>query len=381
MDSKNIFNITVCAVGSIFLFIHILNLLLKKNRRKDENNLLVAFIFTAAHLIGYLAFTLVKLNYTSDALIMSVYSLFYLANNLEALLLVIYTLSYVNVSQDVKRAVLLINLAVFGLFAILDVINLFTPIFFTSVNGVYTRAQYMLASQIYQFLAFVFVFSLTVLNKNTNKTEKIAFSVYCFLPLVAIILQDIFAGYAIAYLSIVVSIEILFMFVNVQKNMDLVNESKKTKEAEVRLMMSQIQPHFIYNTLSSISTLIKIDPDKAQAGLDSFTEYLRSNLSAISETGLIPFSDELKHIRITHVNLVFYSFLASFFWIRKSRLKSTTSSGSTCLSTIAGNLIPQSAMPQCRYSMWPNSILSTMKQNISRPSSRARKGSTRCSTR
>ena len=302
MDSKNIFNITVCAVGSIFLFIHILNLLLKKNRRKDENNLLVAFIFTAAHLIGYLAFTLVKLNYTSDALIMSVYSLFYLANNLEALLLVIYTLSYVNVSQDVKRAVLLINLAVFGLFAILDVINLFTPIFFTSVNGVYTRAQYMLASQIYQFLAFVFVFSLTVLNKNTNKTEKIAFSVYCFLPLVAIILQDIFAGYAIAYLSIVVSIEILFMFVNVQKNMDLVNESKKTKEAEVRLMMSQIQPHFIYNTLSSISTLIKIDPDKAQAGLDSFTEYLRSNLSAISETGLIPFSDELKHIR-TYLSL------------------------------------------------------------------------------
>ena len=62
-------------------------------------------------------------------------------------------------------------------------------------------------------------------------------------------------------------------------------------------MMSQIQPHFIYNTLSSISTLIKIDPDKAQAGLDSFTEYLRSNLSAISETGLIPFSDELKHIK------------------------------------------------------------------------------------
>lgn len=297
MDQKSIFNVTVCTVGTIFLVIHIIDLLLKKDRRKDEKNLLTFFVFTAVHLFAYLSFTIVKVYYTSNALIMTAYSLFYLANNIEVLLLFAYAISYVELNSDVKRASVIINLTVFGLFAILDVINLFTPIFFYAQDGVYMRAKFMVASQGYQLVGFIFVFVLTVFNKHTKASEKVAFSIYCILPFVAVVLQNILAGFAIAYLSIVIAVEILFLFVNAKKNIDLVNESKKTKEAEVRLMMSQIQPHFIYNTLSSISTLIKIDPDKAQAGLDSFTEYLRSNLSAISETNLIPFSDELKHIK------------------------------------------------------------------------------------
>ena len=297
MDQKSIFNVTVCTVGTIFLVIHIIDLLLKKDRRKDEKNLLTFFVFTTVHLFAYLSFTIVKVYYTSNALIMTAYSLFYLANNIEVLLLFAYAISYVELNSDVKRASVIINLTVFGLFAILDVINLFTPIFFYAQDGVYMRAKFMVASQGYQLVGFIFVFILTVFNKHTKVSEKVAFSIYCILPFVAVVLQNILAGFAIAYLSIVIAVEILFLFVNAKKNIDLVNESKKTKEAEVRLMMSQIQPHFIYNTLSSISTLIKIDPDKAQAGLDSFTEYLRSNLSAISETNLIPFSDELKHIK------------------------------------------------------------------------------------
>jgi len=67
-------------------------------------------------------------------------------------------------------------------------------------------------------------------------------------------------------------------------------------------MLSQIQPHFIYNALSSISTLITINPEKAQTALDDFTEYLRHNLSSLTETRLIPFETELKHVK-TYVSL------------------------------------------------------------------------------
>ena len=70
----------------------------------------------------------------------------------------------------------------------------------------------------------------------------------------------------------------------------------------MKVMMSQIQPHFVYNSLSSISTLIPLDPAKAQSALDSFTEYLRHNLSSLTETKLIPFEAELKHIE-TYIEL------------------------------------------------------------------------------
>ena len=79
-------------------------------------------------------------------------------------------------------------------------------------------------------------------------------------------------------------------------------EKNFIEEQRMRLVLSQIQPHFIYNSLSSISTLIPLDPDKAQAALDDFTEYLRMNLSSLTEVRCVAFEDELKHIK-TYVSL------------------------------------------------------------------------------
>ena len=93
MDVKSVFNATICIIGIAFLLIHIVNLLLKKNLRPDEKNLFVFFVFTAIHFATYLAFTLVKVKYTSDPLITGFYTTFYIMNNIEVLLLFVYTIS------------------------------------------------------------------------------------------------------------------------------------------------------------------------------------------------------------------------------------------------------------------------------------------------
>ena len=302
MDSKSAFNAAVCIIGILLLLIHTVDLILKKNKRKDEKNLLIFIVFTAIHFVTYLSFTLVKANYTSDNLIVCFYSVFYVMNNIEVLLLFFYAISFVTINEKIKDITTIVILGLLAVFIVLDIVNIFNHMFFYSVNGVYTRAKLMFLSQGYQFVALAVVFIITVLNKKLNLTQKIAFSFYCLLPLVAIVLQNLLPGYAIAYLSIVISIEILFLFVNVRKNVELANEAKRSKEAEIKLMMSQIQPHFIYNTLASISTLIKIDPDKAQKALDEFTEYLRANLSSLTKTGLINFKEELRHIE-TYLSL------------------------------------------------------------------------------
>jgi sensor histidine kinase YesM len=109
-------------------------------------------------------------------------------------------------------------------------------------------------------------------------------------------LQNLLPGYAIAYLAIVIAIEVLFVFLSAEKSVDLERKEKENAEVKNRLMMSQIRPHFIYNVLSSVSTLIPVDPPKAQQALDEFTEYLRANFSAATQKKLIPFADELKHV-------------------------------------------------------------------------------------
>lgn len=296
MTNNTVFNATVCIMGIFILAIHIVNLLMKKEKRKDEKNLLDFFAFTVLHFATYLTFTFVKTVYTSNAYIIAFYTTFYIMNNVTVFMLYKYVKNYVKSSGAIEKAINVVNYVVFAVFIALDIVNIFTGIFFTAENGVYLRSKTMILSQGYQFVMLVLIAIFTVTDKRLNAREKTAFGLYCFLPFVAIILQNIFKGYAIAYAAVIIAIEMLFFFVNVQKNIDLSIEEEKNKDAQIKIMLSQIKPHFVYNSLSSISTLIPMDPGKAQAALDDFTEYLRHNISSLTETRLISFEEELKHI-------------------------------------------------------------------------------------
>ena len=302
MDPKSVFNATVCLLGVLILSIHIVNLFLKKGRRKDENALLNFFIFTMLHFATYFTFVLIKESYTSNAYIIAFYTFFYIMNNVEVFLFYRYMSTYSSIPKKTKRVADIINISVFAIFIISDIINIFTHMYFAASDGVYVRSSLMFISQGYQFVMLAVSFILIIINKSLNVREKVAFSLYCALPLVSIIVQNNMPGYAIAYATLLIAVEILFLFLNVEKNIKMREEEKKLKDANVKIMVSQIQPHFIYNTLSSISTLIPLDPDKAQKALDEFTDYLRMNFSTLTETRLVSFEDELRHIK-TYVDL------------------------------------------------------------------------------
>ena len=77
-----------------------------------------------------------------------------------------------------------------------------------------------------------------------------------------------------------------------------VHENAITAEQRIRIMMSQIQPHFLFNTLSTIQALCRISPEKAFDTLGAFGVYLRQNIDSLNETDLIPFEKELEHTRV-----------------------------------------------------------------------------------
>ena len=63
------------------------------------------------------------------------------------------------------------------------------------------------------------------------------------------------------------------------------------------VMVLQMRPHFIYNTLISIHDLCKLNPQMAQQVTVDFTNYLRRNFNAVASDSAIPFSRELEHTR------------------------------------------------------------------------------------
>jgi len=72
-------------------------------------------------------------------------------------------------------------------------------------------------------------------------------------------------------------------------------------QSQVSLLLSQIKPHFLYNTLNSIRTLIRIQPEKADQLIYHFSRFLKANMNAIDEI-MVPFSREFEHIQF-YVNI------------------------------------------------------------------------------
>ena len=68
-------------------------------------------------------------------------------------------------------------------------------------------------------------------------------------------------------------------------------------ESRISTMMSQIRPHFIYNTLGSIEQLCNIDPQKAGELVHNFAKYLRGNFRELDNPRPILMSQEMEHVR------------------------------------------------------------------------------------
>ncbi|MBV9612373.1 MAG: histidine kinase [Acidobacteriaceae bacterium] len=65
-----------------------------------------------------------------------------------------------------------------------------------------------------------------------------------------------------------------------------------SREAELKALKAQVNPHFLFNSLNSISALTSVDPAKARAMCVRLSEFLRNSLR-LGERTSIPFAEEL----------------------------------------------------------------------------------------
>ena len=79
------------------------------------------------------------------------------------------------------------------------------------------------------------------------------------------------------------------------QQLEIANQQLEIANQRASVMVLQMRPHFIYNTMTTIYYLCKQDADKAQQVTLDFTEYLRKNFTAIASDKTVPFADELKH--------------------------------------------------------------------------------------
>ena len=84
---------------------------------------------------------------------------------------------------------------------------------------------------------------------------------------------------------------------DLRRQREIVRQHQEIVNQHAKILVLQMRPHFIYNTLMSIYSLCNIDPHKARQVTADFTDYLRKNFNAVANEGSVPFSVELKHAR------------------------------------------------------------------------------------
>jgi LytS/YehU family sensor histidine kinase len=84
---------------------------------------------------------------------------------------------------------------------------------------------------------------------------------------------------------------------NLTHQREIAEQQREIANQHASIMVLQMRPHFIYNTLMSIYSLCNQDPQKARQVTKDFTDYLRRNFKAVAGEDAIPFSAELEHTR------------------------------------------------------------------------------------
>ena len=137
-------------------------------------------------------------------------------------------------------------------------------------------------------------------------SHKLFFSfLVAILPMtVALLVQMFVDAFPLIDISVVLSGLAMYSLIasdQIEQNLchqrEIARQQGEIANQRASIMVLQMRPHFIYNTLISIYCLCEQDPRKARQVVMDFTTYLRKNFTAIASAEPIPFTSELEHTR------------------------------------------------------------------------------------
>ena len=184
-----------------------------------------------------------------------------------------------------------------GVHVLLLIVSQFTGLFYViDAQNIYRRSRWY--PLVYLTVGLILLMDVALLighHRSLSRRERAAFWIYLIVPVAAIVAQLFVYGISFGILAMVVAALVVDVFILSEQAERQLAQEKELSEMRVKVLLAQIRPHFIFNTLTSIYVLIRDDPPRAMEVLQDFTAYLQSNFSGIAAREPISFTDELRH--------------------------------------------------------------------------------------
>ena len=209
--------------------------------------------------------------------------------------------------ENIRRSILLRT--VIGLWAVFVALLAASTVpgfaFYLLPEGEYLRsAGFMLLMLPIDLLAFLNLAAVIRRRRKLSRRIFLSFVIVFLFMGIALTAHTFFDVYLLISISMVLSaISMLGLIISDQVEQSL-RQQRETAEQQRELarqkasvMVLQMRPHFIFNTMMSIYSLCNQDSQKARQVTMDFTNYLRKNFNAVASDSAIPFSAELEHTR------------------------------------------------------------------------------------
>lgn len=192
---------------------------------------------------------------------------------------------------------------------ILSVLNaiIYMTAFFSPLTFYFNEDGAWIPGPLRNLCLFVSAFLLGELTYLTARKHRIIrrremlIPAFCIAMIIAAIILDYNTGQSIqivSYLTIAVIVSSLFYYIWLHLQFVREHEEDLKARQRIQIMISQIQPHFLFNSLSVAQALCDRDPHAAKRILGKLGLYLRQNIDSLESAELIPVQKELQHTRI-----------------------------------------------------------------------------------
>ena len=307
MKNYNAINIALDVFSVIVTIIIGIYLVSRKNDTKENKCFLWVCIFNLLFIVGDLSdWCCNGLAQTWYPIVLKVGQILYYSIMAPFIYIMMkYVTLYVSRFGKVSEIYMRITVSLAGLHLLGCILTPFTGLYYVvSDENIYYRGKGVVLAGILPIAVYIMVTILALQFRKQMRTRAVVSLLsYMWIPGVGQFVQNLFRG--VATLNPAITLSILIMFINLQLDRDIQHEKDKQKltEANIKIMLSQIQPHFLYNTLAIIRGLCSEDADKAKEAINDFSVFLRANMDSLTNELPIPFEQELLHVK-SYLNLI-----------------------------------------------------------------------------
>ncbi|MBR4473961.1 MAG: histidine kinase [Oscillospiraceae bacterium] len=213
-------------------------------------------------------------------------------------LLVVYLLRCTG--EDIRKSGLFaLILGLFAVYAVLLIVTQFTTfIYYYSLDGEYHRGPWYPLLLVPPILSMLALFAAVLRRRERlSRRQFTSFLVYSLMPLIGMLIQIAFYGLYTIVLFTAAAAMVMYVSMLTDQVESYVRQQEVLATQRANILVLQMRPHFIYNTLTGIYHLCGSDPAAAQRVINDFSNYLQHNFTAIAKKETIPFREELEHTR------------------------------------------------------------------------------------